>query len=336
MSEIATPNIKGYTVSKLLGQGATARVYLATNAAGQEVALKVLLPEAERSGPEVANMFANEVRMTQQLVHDNLIRAYEGISYGVTPYLALEYFPENSLDFHLKKGEPMPLQRAATLLVGIADGLAHVHRSGAIHQDVKPQNVYLKGERAVLADFGASYMLGQGGKVAGSPHYMGPEIFRGEDATAASDVYSFAAMAYEMLTGRRPFEEHEDYNSLMQAQLNATPAPASVHNPNLPRELVKLLQKALFKDPAARPSLAELSNELRQHAKPREVAAAPAGPSLGRGGAVVPPKPAPIPDSEAAAPAQPETKEIERKKGFVLGVLFATALHAIKGMFGKR
>lgn len=298
MSETATPNINGHTLGKLLGQGATARVYLATNATGQEVALKVLLPEAERSGPEVANMFANEVRMTQQLTHDNLIKAYEGVSYGEAPYLSLEYFPESSLDLHLNKGEALPLQRAATLLLGIAEGLSHMHRSGAIHQDVKPQNVYLKGDRAVLADFGASYMLGQGGKVAGSPHYMGPEIFKGEDATAASDVYSFTAMAYEILTGRRPFEEHEDYNSLMQAQLNATPAPASVHNPTLPRELVKVLQKGLFKDPAARPSLGELIEELQKHA-------APTGPSLGRAGAVVPPKPAPIPAMPGSEPPTP-------------------------------
>ena len=252
------PVIDGYQVKRLLGTGATARVYLARSSEGQRVALKVLLsPEELQSNPAAADMFANEVRMTGQLRHPNLIRSYGGQAYGEGAYLALEYFPEGSLDQQMMAGVPLPQAQALGILRDIASGLAYMHGQGAVHQDVKTQNVYLDGERAVLADLGSAYMIGQGGKSGGSPYYMAPEIYRGEEGTAASDVYSFGVMAYEMLAGQRPFRG-ETYEELMGEHLNVSAPSLSHLNPEVPRPIARLMQRALAKAPADRPPLADI------------------------------------------------------------------------------
>lgn len=312
------PNIAGFRTTRLLGIGGTARVYLARDEEGRRIALKVLLsPEELAHNPAAAEMFANEVRMTMQLRHRNLVRAYGGQAYGEGAYLALEYFPEGSLDQQLMAGIPLPLEQGVGILHGVAAGLAYVHSQGAVHQDVKAQNVYLDGERAVLADLGSAYMTGQGGKSGGSPYYMAPEIYRGEEGTAASDVYSFGVLGYEVLAGQRPF--HGDtYEDLMGEHL-MTAAPALSHlNPEVPRPLAKLFQRALAKAQADRPPLEEILAALREEAGLTQEQAAPSvaprtesGKQLGREGAA-PAIPTPTP-AEAATPTPAPVSEESNK-----------------------
>ncbi|ADY26833.1 serine/threonine protein kinase [Deinococcus proteolyticus MRP] len=305
------PAIAGFRPSRLLGTGSTARVYLARDGEGRRVALKVLLPAEELQGnPGAAEMFANEVRMTLQLRHPHLARGYSGQAYGEEAWLALEYFREGSLDTQLLPGIPLPLEQGVRILRGVAAGLDYMHGQGAVHQDVKSQNVYLDGERAVLADFGCSYMMGQGGRAGGSPFYMAPEIYRGEGGTAASDVYSFGVLGYEVLAGQRPFQG-ESYEDLMGEHL-LTAAPSLSHlSPQVPRPLARLLQRALAKAPADRPTLAELLAALDEVAGvPEPLSAAPAaactesGARLGRHAAASP-LTSQVPASQASASQAP-------------------------------
>ncbi|RTR18686.1 serine/threonine-protein kinase [Deinococcus radiophilus] len=301
------PTISGYRITRPLGRGATARVYLADDRQGRQVALKVLLPEDERQEyPDAAGMFANEVRMTMQLTHDHLVRGYGGQGFDEGAYLALEYFPQGALDSLVQPGRPLPPEQAARILRGVAEGLDYMHRQGAVHQDVKAQNIYLDGDRAVLADLGCSYMMGQGGRVGGSPFYMAPEIYRGEEATAASDVYSLGVLAYEVLAGQRPFEG-DDYNELMAQHLNAMPPSLAHLAPELPRLVARTLQQALAKNPDDRPDLLEVMAALNEwlgadvEVGARPEPAAPSGPVLGRHAA---------PQHEASAPVltEPESE----------------------------
>lgn len=282
------PTVPGFRAVRLLGTGSTARVYLAHgNAEGQRVALKMLLSAEELQGkPGAAEMFANEVRMTLQLRHGHLVRGYSGQAYGEGAYLALEYFGEGSLDAQLAEGEPLPLKRGASILRGVALGLRYMHGQGAVHQDVKAQNVYLDEDRAVLGDFGASYMTAQGGRAGGSPFYMAPEIYRGEGGTPASDVYSLGVLGYEVLAGQRPFRA-ANYSDLMGEHLLSA-APALSHlAPQVPRPLARLLQLALAKAPADRPALGELLDALEEVAgkAPSAPASTKSGLRLGRHGA---------------------------------------------------
>ncbi|GHF93084.1 serine/threonine protein kinase [Deinococcus piscis] len=281
MPEIPAAAAAGVQPVRLLGSGSTAHVYLAYDQGGRQVALKVLLPAAARQdNPGAAEMFANEVRMTLQLRHTHLVRGYSGQAYGEGAYLTLEYFPEGSLDGQLTAGAPLPLERGAGILHGVAAGLHYMHGQGAVHQDVKTQNVYLDGNRAVLADFGASYMIAQGGRAGGSPFYMAPEIYRGEGGTAASDVYSLGVLGYEVLAGQRPFRA-ESYEDLMGEHL-LTAAPALSHiAPQVPRSLARLLQRALAKAPADRPGLDELLEALAEAAGNQSPA--PAGTATEKG-----------------------------------------------------
>ncbi|WP_261664508.1 serine/threonine-protein kinase [Deinococcus sp. Marseille-Q6407] len=315
------PAISGFRPTRLLGTGGTAHVYLARDTAGRRVALKVLLPEQERvSNPAAAEMFANEVRMTLQLQHPQLVRGYAGQPYGEDAYLALEYFPEGSLDQQMMAGVPLPLEQGARILHGVGSGLAYMHGQGAVHQDVKTQNVYLDSERAVLADFGCSYMVGQGGRAGGSPFYMAPEIYRGEGGTAASDVYSFGVLGYEVLTGQRPFQG-TSYDDLMGEHLVASPPALAALNPAVPRSLARLLQRALAKAPADRPGLPELLAELETLTGQPEAALAPpdssacteSGMQLGRPAAPL----APAASAEPEAPAAGLLARLNpfRKKG---------------------
>ncbi|MDO4262906.1 MAG: serine/threonine-protein kinase [Deinococcus sp.] len=297
------PTIPGFRPTRLLGTGSTARVYLARDAEGRRVALKVLLPAAERQdNPGAAEMFAGEVRMTLQLRHPHLVRGYSGQAYGEGAWLALEYFPDGSLDQQMMTGVPLPLEQGARTLRGVAAGLDYMHAQGAVHQDVKTQNVYLDGGRAVLADFGCSYMIGQGGRAGGSPFYMAPEIYRGEGGTAASDVYSFGVLGYEVLAGQRPFRA-ESYEDLMGEHL-LTAAPALSHlNPQVPRPLARLLQRALAKAPADRPALGELLAALDDVAGAEQVAPVPLPVARTESGAQLGRHAAPTSAADGPAPA---------------------------------
>lgn len=255
----------GYQHLRDLGVGNTSGVVLARRQRdGAELALKLPLP-ATLGDPAAAERFGNEVRLSQQFRHPQLVVGLEGVQFGPGAYLAMPYFAGGTLQEHL--GAALVQAAALRILADVAAGLSEMHRLGAVHQDVKTQNVYLHADgRAALGDFGSTFYLAQGGPPAGSPFYMAPEIYQGEPGSQASDVYSFGVLAYELLTGQRP-HRGESYEALMVSHLNHSPVQLSGRSSalgSLPHALTHLLDRSLGKRAASRPAILPIRRELQR------------------------------------------------------------------------
>ena len=283
-------SLPGYKLLHLLGRGQTALVHLAQDDQGRQVALKVPLEETLRN-QEAAERFGNEVRLSLQFRHPNLVQGYAGTAFGPKAFLALRYYPEGTLGdvLETQPGARLPTQATLRILADVASGLTYLHRLGAVHQDVKTQNVYLQDGRAALGDLSSAYFTVQGGPSSGSPFYMAPEIYHGQGSSPASDVYSLGVLAYELLTGTRPFHG-TTYEELMGAHLTTFAPPLSHLNPEVPRPAARLLEMALAKRPQDRPAADRLRDELltalgetpEEEDAPSEEAAPPPEAPVGR------------------------------------------------------
>lgn len=251
-----------YTLHRVIGRGNTSLVRLATDPRGQQVAVKI--PHAKTLAvQDSAELFGNEVRLTLQFRHPHLVQGFGGTPFGPQAFLAVQYYPDGALSEQLQRdGTPLTLEGALRILADVASALAYLHHLGAVHQDVKAQNVYVNTEgRAALGDLGNTYFLAQGGKVSGSPYYMAPEIYHGESSSAASDVYSLGILAYELLSGERPYHGNT-YEELMVAHLTRFPPPLAHLNPQVPRNVARLAELALAKRTGERPTADALRRAL--------------------------------------------------------------------------
>lgn len=235
-----------YKLEMLLGLGRSSQVYLARAPDGTKVALKVPRREV-RTDRALTERFAQEVALSLTLNHANLVRGLSGRPEGEGAFLALEYFEEGTLEDRLKKG-PLSREVALDCLSQIAQALIYLHERGVIHQDVKPSNIFVDGMLFKLGDFGVAKTRENPRPLerAGSPFYMAPELFLGEEATPASDAYSFGVMAFELLVGKRPFMG-ETLEEISHAHLHQPPPPT-----NLPPHLDRIVRNLLVKDPAIR------------------------------------------------------------------------------------
>lgn len=304
-----------------LGRGDTSQVSLAQDPSGREVALKLPLPHT-LAVHEAAERFGNEVRLTLRLRHPHLVRGYAGVPFGPGAFLALEYYPDGTLSEVLsQRGSALSPRGRLQILADLASALTFLHGLGAVHQDVKPQNVYVAGGRAALGDLGSAYFATQGSKVSGSPYYMAPEIYHGEASSGASDVYSLAVTAYELLTGARPFGGRS-YEELMVSHLTRFPTPLAHTCPDLPRPLTRLIEQAFAKGAQDRPPAAELRRALLLSlGEPPEEEAplAPAGPDPAEarptGRHTPKPEPAATPPAAESAPSGRRWNPFKRRHG---------------------
>ena len=200
-----------YRILERLGRGGMATVYKAHHPAlDRYVAIKVL-PEFFAEDETYRDRFQQEARSVARLKHPNILNVFD---YGQTDeitYLVLELVEGGTLAQIL--GSPMELEDVVRILRPLASALDHAHSQGILHRDIKPSNILIQKDGApVLADFGLSRMtssvrrLTASGTVMGTPEYMSPEQVVGEAIGSTSDLYSFAVVAYEMLTGRVPFQ----------------------------------------------------------------------------------------------------------------------------------
>lgn len=246
--------IPGYTLIRPIGRGNTSLVFLATDQAGQQVALK--RPHTSTlKVQEAAERFGNEVRLTMKFRHPHIVHGYAGTPFGPQAFLALRYYPHGALNEQLAglPGGRLRVPEALRILADIASALAYLHHLGAVHQDVKTQNVYVDQGRAALGDLGNTYFTAQGGQVSGSPYYMAPEIFHGESSSSASDVYSLGILMYELLSGARPHQGNS-YEELMVAHMTRLPPPLTHLNPSVDRLVSRLAGQALAQRPTERPT----------------------------------------------------------------------------------
>lgn len=248
-----------YRLEASLGRGGMAEVFRATDERlGRAVAVKVILPSYAEQ-PLFVERFLREARLVAALEHPNVVPVYDFGEHQGAPFLVMPFLEGGTLAARLI-GAPLPLPRVAAWVGQLAEALDAAHQQGVLHRDVKPGNVLIgKGDRLMLADFGIAKMtdsvtrLTATGSVVGTPVYMAPELAQGRPASAASDLYALAVMAYEMLTGRPPFTG-DSALSVLHQHVHTPPPPLSVEGSGLPAALDQVFAAALAKDPAQRPA----------------------------------------------------------------------------------
>src|SRR5512135_3616748 len=246
-----------YDVLGELGRGGMATVYLAHDIAlDRKVAIKVMSP-ALMAGEGMAERFKREARTAGQLSHPHIIPIYAVREHGDLLYFVMKFIAGRSLDSIIREVGPMPVPMVQTILQQVGSALGYAHRRGVIHRDIKPANVMLDSDGwAVVTDFGiAKVSETQGltltGATVGTPSYMSPEQCAAKELTGASDQYSLGIVAYEMLSGRLPFQA-ETTVGLLFAHVHETPEPVGDLRPDLPEPIAAAVMRMLAKEPEDR------------------------------------------------------------------------------------
>jgi serine/threonine-protein kinase len=246
-----------YRDPKRIGRGGMGDIYRATDTVlGRDVAIKVLADRYAADG-SVRERFTREALAAARFSSEpNMVTIFDVGEHADRPYIVMEYLGGGSLDTVLRQDGPPPPERTFTWLEQAGRALDVAHREGVVHRDVKPANLMLDREGNVhVADFGIASATGldsltMTGTVLGTAGYLSPEQAQGERATPASDRYALAVLAFELLTGTRPFAA-DSPTAEAAAHVNA-PVPSISALGDLPRELDPVFERALAKDPAQR------------------------------------------------------------------------------------
>src|SRR5947209_7488876 len=283
-----------YRLLRVVGQGAMGQVYLAEDTRiERQVAIKVIQTEVnpypdDNATKDAVRLFHREAQTIAKLNHPHILPLFdydEASSDGSSPtYMVMPVCPEGSFADWLKQHEDLgllPPQEVVQLVRQAADALQYAHDRGIIHRDVKPANFLIRSNRdnpncpdLLLADFGIARISAAATRtsqsVRGTPIYMSPEQWSGAPVPA-TDQYALAVMAYELLTGRAPFQGNT--NQVMYQHLMTPPPPPSTINSGLPPSVNAVILRALAKDPSERyPSISEFARALQQALFPEAAA----------------------------------------------------------------
>ncbi|HEU0090829.1 MAG TPA: serine/threonine-protein kinase, partial [Vicinamibacteria bacterium] len=238
-----------------VGKGSMGCVYRAFDPMARRiVAVKTLRPE-HVSGPEAEEYllrFRREAQAAACLVHPNIVTIFD----VGEDYFAMELLEGATLQAILRVRGRLDLGDALRILGPVASAMDYAHSKGTIHRDIKPANLFVLADgQPKMMDFGVAHLtsaaITPSGQAFGSPAYMAPEQITKGEATVATDEFSLAVVAYEALTGRKPFEG-ETITPILYSVVNTDPPPPSSWNPDLPRPLDDVFRRALAKDSAAR------------------------------------------------------------------------------------
>jgi len=200
--------IAGYKLVEKIGSGSMGTVYKAKQVSlDRMVAIKILSPHLARK-PEYVERFLREARVVARLNHPNVISGIDAGEAEGFRYFVMEYASGHTIQKLLDRGGAMDESRVLRIALQIARALDHAHQAGLVHRDVKPENILVTGEGvAKLCDLGLAMDRPEAGKPLGTPNYISPEQAMGvDDVDIRSDLYSFGATLYHMLSGRPPFE----------------------------------------------------------------------------------------------------------------------------------
>lgn len=258
-----------YAVEREIGKGGNARIYLATDQAGQRVALKVLHPELLVS--VAADRFLREIRLAGRLNHPHIARLLDSGEREWLVYFVMTYVEGPTLREYLKNAGRMPISETLRLADNLLGALDYAHGQGVVHRDVKPDNIVLAQEGAVLLDFGIARAvwasgtdrLTRSGIAVGTSTYMSPEqITALAELDLRTDLYSLGCVLFECLAGRPPFT-HPNEAVVLQQHLTLPAPDLRPLRPDTPPELAGAIARALQKEPGARwPSAAAMRDAL--------------------------------------------------------------------------
>jgi len=256
--------VNGFKIQDRLGTGGFGIVYRAFDMnLERSVAIKMLPADIAKAGKGVVERFLREARSAAKLSHPNIVTIHQICPYKNTYYIVMELIDDGALYEVLAKGKRLSPQEATRIVRAAAEGLAHAHKRGIIHRDVKPGNIMLTSDGQVkVSDFGLARDVLQGrdilgaGYSLGTPRYMAPEQALGHEPSAASDLYSLAATYYVLLTGRPAFDGTSDRDIMKKQVQKPVPDPRR-YRPDLPPAAFRFFQKAMAKEPADRYAVAE-------------------------------------------------------------------------------
>ena len=256
-----------YRIEREVGRGGMARVYLAYDSRhSRRVAVKVIRPEI--ASALARERFLREIGIAARLRHPNIMPLYDSGDVDETLYFVMPFEEGKSLRARLDKEQRLGIPEAVSILRDVARALAYAHEQNVVHRDIKPDNVLLSGDAAVVTDFGIAKALtlaateaGTGplthaGTAIGTPAYMAPEQAIGDPTVDyRADIYAFGCLAYEVFAGVTPFAGTTAHE-IISAQLSERPKALAAHRPDVPQGLARLIERCLEKSPAARPASA--------------------------------------------------------------------------------
>ena len=253
-----------YEATKLIGVGASGKVYLARDI---KLAKKVAIKTLHVLMGENLIAFQDEAKATSRLDHPNIIKILDfGSTKENVPYMVLDYFDATTLDEYLQSNKTLAWEQVKTIFLQLCSALEYAHSKRIFHRDIKPSNVMLEGVnqngklKVILIDFGVAKvteMTGrvfdyQGNTIAGTPNYMSPDTVKGFKYSAASEIYSLGCVLFQCLTGKPPYDADSSLE-LMTKHVN-DPVPKLKDRSSLAfsQDLEFLISKCLAKDPEQR------------------------------------------------------------------------------------
>ncbi len=262
-----------YLVERELGGGGMSRVFKATETSlGRSVVIKVVAPDLIASLS--AERFTREVKVAARLQQANIVPLLNAGDAGGVAYYTMPFVEGHSLRARLQGGQ-LTMSEALNVLRDVARALAYAHAQGVVHRDIKPENVLLSGGTAMVTDFGIAKALTESrprdgspplatggstltsaGSSLGTPAYMAPEQAVGADVDLRADLYAWAVMAYELLTGAHPYAGRTTPQQLIAAHIAEVPAPIAAKNPHIAAPVASIVMRCLEKEPGRRPTSA--------------------------------------------------------------------------------
>ncbi len=255
MEDEGIKHVGDYKLIGELGRGGMAIVYEGLDPTlGRTVAIK-MLSHALVYDQDFAKRFKDEAKIIAMLKHENIVHVYGAKDAYATYFIIMEKIEGSMLQRKIDSQGVLPFDDTRSYLRQLASALDYAHARGIIHRDIKPSNVAIEPDGKVkLMDFGIAKTARdpeQEEEIIGTAEYMSPEQALGRKMDGRADIYSVGVMAFEMLTGRLPFDSPDPYEILRKHIREPIPAPKSI-NPEVPDDLNQLVIKATQKDPAAR------------------------------------------------------------------------------------
>lgn len=258
--QIRPTKIGKYNIMSELGRGATAVVYLGEDQFNdRKVAIKVVTPD-EGMGEEEARrfekLFLNEAAMVGKMSHPNIVGVYDAVIEGENRYIVMEYVGGGSLKKFCTETNLLPVRQAVLIIFKACRALDYAFQNGVIHRDIKSANILLSERDDIkISDFGTAQISHathtQIDGFVGSPAYMAPEQINEEPPSVQTDIYSLGVTMYELLAGRLPFQAANSV-AMINKILNDTATPLKTIRPDIPDELVAIVEKAMARDPSRR------------------------------------------------------------------------------------